>query len=643
MSAVGIVASLFRYGQRLGSKPYMPMDKHYRLELSGERPRLSYHEVSIDAPDCKKHGSPNSPWYGYDSATYALGFDLKRGTNFYARLEADLLRAKLLAPIKALPNVLEYLHGLETSEKNGVVTVAGLNADTSCEPDKKTGTIKLSKNANIVPTWCGVPVIHHEAFRRGFRHQSEQTNAEEESLLSKQAAQGDADAFRRLVTLHRERAEKPEETGVPTHMDLVTGESCVPAETHDQVKGILGTGGWAPLISAKFSAYAYHRPVRALHSFPVLVQQKKGENFPVSKTTSRTYVLGLQRAIKIPVPTDTQDTSFALWPEEGVEHPIIGLAKEFFTSWFETAKDSEVYWARVRVPLDKPDAVINILMLRGGLGRIAVLDWTQMPASEIQRALLRLYDAFRSVTYRFSFMNLRLKADPKGISVIDPIRAPIAWALITGTSFPEVLTNHLSQLFMARPISGSKEECESQLHRNIRMIAAWSALMKGQPMTETTNDTPIEESWVWEAEHHPSRHNLDLKSGSILEVFGILIGLAEFMPVFYYYRDKHHALTHRREEWSHATSNPQEWLGSLPARLSPYERRFLENGFRKGRTLWDMWLTAHANAQEAITNRPIPPTRLGDVAKGYFKATRWAGQFFRSKRTDATTEQAAAE
>jgi hypothetical protein len=597
MSALAIVKALYDYGLLFNPQPYMPITGYYTLELSGKVPVLSRHEDTIDAPDCPKHGSSNSPWFGYDSATYALALDTDRGKSFYARLTQDLTAVEFTEPLPALARTLKSLAQIsQIKNKNGTVSISGLAHDTTIELEEGKRSFKINKSAPVVPTWNGVPIIHHPEFRAKF--------------------------------------VQDEPSGSPTHTDLVTSEPCVPISKHHQIKGVLGTGGWAPLFSTKFAAYAYYRPVRAIHSLPVLVRQENGDNFPVSARTSRIYALGLTHAKKVPVVFDTADLSFACWPLGGKAHPVIDLVHEFFTARFKEPEEADAFWARVRQPLEAPDTTIHILMLRGAKGRISVLNWTQMHAADIRAALLRLADAFGPIVRRFSFTSLRLKIDPAGGCCMDPIRSDVAWALLTGTKFPDSLKMYLAQLFGGRPISSNEKDSRHHLDRNISRVAAWTALMEGTSMTPN-DDTPIEKQWDFQAEVHPTKFfDIQVTDTHYIDphyIFGVAIGLAEYLPV-YYFRQDQNPLAHRGYEWDQATSSPKIWLGTTVSRFHPYAARFEKSGFARGRILLGQWMQAIRSAEVILTaTNPIQPSRKGDVARGFYAAGEWARKFFYSK------------
>jgi hypothetical protein len=594
MSSIAIIKSLYDYGSLFNPQSYMSRTGYYTLELSGTKPLLSWHEGTIEAPDNLKHGSGNAPWYGFDQGTYALALDSDRGRSFYERLIRDLEAIGFTEPVEAVTRTLKFLNKevkkTEIKDKKGagkgVFLIEGLPADKSVERVKKTDAFKFAKADDVVPTWNGVPIIHHQGFRS---------------------------AFGWCTTTEK-----------PTHTDLVTGQPCVPSRTHAQVKGILGSGGWAPLISAKFPAYAYYRPVRAIHSYPVLVQQESGENFPVAEKTSRTYALGLTESKKIPILTDTTDTSFACWPEGTRSHPVLDLATTFFTARFSTREEANAYWTLVQAPLENPNTIINVLQMRGSKGRIAVLNWTQVPAHIIQSALLRIYEGFKNINPMISFPRMCRKSDLKGSSFLDGFRASVAWACLLGTPFPQALIAAFGELLRQRPISGSQEDADNQFWFNLKHVAAWTALMEGVSMETDGQSSPVDIDWLWSDDVHPTR-SFKLTNDKYFAL-GVAIGLAEYIPV-YYFRSEKNPRKKLGEEFNAATASPNVWLGNVTVRFQPYYKRF-EVKDRKGRLLWSQFQDAVMASEDVIASvRPILPNQRGRVAIGYHRARMWAAKF----------------
>jgi len=589
VSAVQIVTALYDYGLRFNPQPYMPKRGYYALELSEKRPILSYQEGVIEAPDCPKHTSGNAPWYGYDQATYALALDPKRGEAFYARLEAILREVSFEEPLSSIPRVLKHLLSVVSETNNvGVTTLTGLDVDPSIEVSAKK-PLKVSKRAIVVITWKGEPIIHHAGVRAKFNP---------------------------FVV----------DGTPPTHTDVVTGKPCVPKSKHDQIKGVPGTQGWAPLFSAKFSAYGYQRPMRC-------ISQESGDNFAVSSQTSRTYALGLSKAKKILINLDNQDLSLVLWPSAATDHPIIDLAKAFFLPDFKS--DIDAYWEAVHAPLADPDSVISVLMLRGSKGRISCLNWAQIPAASIQAALLRVYNAFH-VSGKCTFYSTCLRVDEKSSSVISPICSQVVWALITGTDFPPVLRTYLAALFVSRPIGVSEEDYRKLLRKNIRGVASWTALLdKGQQRMDTDLTEDDINKWGWNPDDHPKKFGVNPDDSNLLYVYGLAIGLAEFLPVYYHDQGNSRvpAISKRGEEFPMATANPKSWIGTTVSRFHPYCRRFEVNRTRGGH-VWALFREAVNKSREVLlSGRPISPDRQGDVAIGFYAAEAWASKFYWSPKS----------
>lgn len=215
---------------------------------------------------------------------------------------------------------------------------------------------------------------------------------------------------------------------------LVTGEEGPLVNTHDKVNGIGGVkGSKAAFISYNEGATSYNG-------------RKQGENFFVSKKTSRSQVVGLnallarsddgqpKSAVHLP-----GDCSMVFWPEGAVVNDVIPLAVKILGQQIKERSDLDAVWDAVRDLPDDDTTTIHVAMMKQMMARVSVRAYLTVRANELKQNLLKFGDEFGGST----LMRVAKIPGPKAGEFVPILQLPdfydIFLAVVTGSPYPRAV------------------------------------------------------------------------------------------------------------------------------------------------------------------------------------------------------------
>lgn len=343
------------------------------------------------------------PNRGYDQARFVLrAFPKGRGEAFWNRFVSDAEGA-------GLPHVAR-----RAKRAAELILQAGIVADD--EVIRLSSDLETNVGDWVLLTLAGEPICEMPKFRK---------------FWSKQ---------------FRWRA-----SSTPSHTDVITGEPCSPTMRckecdggdpkcgkcrgrgevpllHRKVK-VYGAKGLVPLVSFDKPAFAYER-------------RDGGLNFPIAYETSEQYAAGLSYLLNNCCAAFGANLSLLVWsPDASDEHPIVPLMLKLFQPWgFETQEEVQAAWKQIEESSASDTDRIALLFLRGGRGRVSVLNFDYVSAASTKRALLRFRDEFKALTVMraavFSHRAAAIDTRKGKMGALSALFPQVIWAIATGGPYP---------------------------------------------------------------------------------------------------------------------------------------------------------------------------------------------------------------
>lgn len=208
----------------------------------------------------------------------------------------------------------------------------------------------------------------------------------------------------------------------------VSGTPCQPRKTHPKIKGVPGSGGKAPLISHDKKAYEYRG-------------REQGANFPVSVEAADAYSTGLQIAVTdygLPIGTDRMAI---LIPQGRRESPYLkGLLAALAMSLYIKSDEIVQQWKALD-GLQPSQEVVDVVLLRGSQGRIAILHHIQQTEEQLHHNCIRFRDAM------WGKVSLSRALNRLSDSLPQRYLDEMAWCVLTGSPFPSEVVHGLETTY----------------------------------------------------------------------------------------------------------------------------------------------------------------------------------------------------
>lgn len=205
-------------------------------------------------------------------------------------------------------------------------------------------------------------------------------------------------------------------------MSVLSGKREPIARTHDPLRF---RGGKAQLFSVNEAAMQYKGTLQAY-------------NFPIGERDSRLYATGIDTLLAESLAYLTDSCALVLWPDEGLDHPLLGLARKLLCGYYkwEQLEEIEGLWAEVEA-IPESESRINVALLRQNSTRISVRAFESISVSMLKRNLLVFRAEFTShkgVTLRRVAPYTTMEGRP---TVSTFVFVAIAWAVVMGTPYPQ--------------------------------------------------------------------------------------------------------------------------------------------------------------------------------------------------------------